>query len=236
MSNDYTIPIFIITKDRLKCLKQSIVSYRNCIKTPFEIIIHDNNSKFNKTIKYLEALESTGIKVYRNKKIYRNINDELVSVRYTIRDYFKTNYSPYYIVTDPDILFEDIRGDILEFYAHILKSTNVDVVGPALRIDNIPDYYPHKRKVLRHERKFWRYKKKICFKGDIYDCYHANIDTTFGMYRSKHVFSRPTAGLRTGTPYCAKHTDWYLNPKNLSRDQKYYKRQTYRISHWGKNI
>lgn len=231
------IPIFIITKDRLKCLRQAITSYREAIKTPFEIIIHDNGSTFNPTVKYLKSLESIGIKVYRNTKQYTSINEELLTVSKSIEDYLNKNRNtPYYIVTDPDIILDSTNGDILEFYAHVLNKTNVNVVGPALRLDNIPDYYPFKRKVLKHERKFWSSYRKIRFKNKKYICYNANIDTTFGMYRSSYKFSRPTFGVRVGKPYLAMHSDWYLEPGKLSRDQRYYSNKTYKISHWGKNI
>jgi len=231
------IPIFIITKDRLKCLRLAISSYRKFIKTPFEIIIHDNNSSYKPTLRYLKSLESIGIKIYRNTKPFNGINEELITVSGSIKDYLNNNKdTKYYIVTDPDIILDSVNGDILEFYIYILEKTGIDVVGPSLRIDNLPDFYPFKRKVIKHESKFWKNSKSITFKNNIYTCYNANIDTTFGMYKSSYEFSRPTIGIRTGSPYYARHFDWYINPKKLSGDQKFYINKTYKISHWCKNI
>ena len=51
------MPIFILSSDRLKVLEQSIRSYREQIKTPFEIVIIDFGTTFMPTLKYLKYLE-----------------------------------------------------------------------------------------------------------------------------------------------------------------------------------
>jgi hypothetical protein len=43
---------------------------------------------------------------------------------------------------------DDVNDDILDFYIHVLNTTGVNSVGPMLRIDDIPDYYPRKQMLL----------------------------------------------------------------------------------------
>lgn len=231
------IPIFIITKDRLTVLKESIESY-NQIATPFEIIIHDNRTTFPDTLDYLKGLEKNGIKVYWTKGCKRK-NTELNSVGRSVADFLKKNPAPYYIVTDPDVALDNVNGDILEFYADILKRHRV--VSPMPRMDDIPECYPLKNELRRR-----RLSKKperlheITYKGKIYLCRSIVIDTYFGMYRGNFPFQRKNFGVQTPPPYGSRHLDWYLDPNNLQPDQLYYIRQsgmrgnlTRSISKWG---
>ena len=66
------IPIFIITCDRLESLKTCIQSYKNCIKTPFEIVIIDFHTTYQPTLDYFKELEKEGIKIYKERKINDN--------------------------------------------------------------------------------------------------------------------------------------------------------------------
>jgi len=220
------IPIFIISSDRLKALKESIQSYYDCIKTPFEIVIIDFGTSYEPTREFLRHLQHEGKKVYWNEKIsYKgslNLIDEV------IQDYFKDHPVSNYVVTDPDIALDNVEGDVLEVYAYLLERFHkITVVGPMLRIDDIPDHYPLKGRVVcrslesryhLRRRMTTPYKEKnINIKYII-----ASIDTTFGMRRAGEGFWRHRWGLRVLSPYGARHLEWYLDPKNLTEDQKYY--------------
>ena len=75
------IPIFIITKDRVTCLKESIESYYLHINDEFEIVIHDNNSSFEGMLNYLAELKDNGIKVYKNTNVYKGTKKNIVRRR-----------------------------------------------------------------------------------------------------------------------------------------------------------
>ena len=229
-----TIPIFIITRDRLDVLLKCINSLKQ-IDTPYEIIIHDNLSTYEPLINYLKKeLLKNNLKVYWNKR------NELNDVKYTINDYFQKGCeSNYYIVTDPDIELLEIKNDILEFYMFLLETNlNIDVVGPMLEINDIPDFYPLKQKVIEsHTRQFWHKKPySIKFKNNNFEIQNAPIDTTFGMYRKNFSFHSWNHGIRTYKPYSAKHLDWYIDPKNLSPDQKYYLKSSTNVGHWSSSF
>jgi len=218
-------PIFIITCDRLETLKQSIKSYQDFIKTPFEIVIIDFGSSYGPTLEYLKNLEHEKIKVHWKEKIankrYFNIHiDEI------IQNYFKDHPISNYIVTDPDIVLDNVDGDILDVYAYLLGILPENfIVGPMLKIDDLPDHYPLKNIALYYERMFNIPNIKVNavqYKGKTIKYIFAKIDTTFAMNRAGTHWRRHRKAVRVLSPYAAKHLEWYLDPKNLTEDQKYY--------------
>lgn len=230
-----TIPIFIISCDRLEVLKQSIQSYCDFIKTPFEIIIIDFGSSYKPTIKYLKNLERKKVRIYWREKIMRKFH--LHSVDEVIQDYFKDHPESNYVVTDPDIALDNVKGDVLEVYAHLLKRLHkITVVGPMLKINDIPDYYPKKGDVInwemRHNPPIKRVKR-IQYEGKSVKYIPAHIDSTFGMNRAGMHWRRYSIAVRVLSPYSAKHLDWYLDSENLTPDQIYYmEHASEKITHW----
>ena len=230
------IPIFIITCDRLGALKQSIQSYHDNIASPFRIVIVDFGSTYGPTVKFLKHLESRRTRVYWRGKI--DSVGGLNSVNECVQDYFGWHPESNYVVTDPDIALDNVKGDILEVYSHLLKKLrNASVVGPMLRIDDIPDYYPQKERVVKdswHTNFHQREINTIEYgENEIINFVYAPIDTTFGMARAGKRWVRPMRGARVLSPYSARHLDWYLDPENLTPDQEYYmKNASNKIAHW----
>lgn len=155
-ASDDTIPIFVITCDRLTVTQQTIASFYREIAHPIEIVVHDNDSSYPPFLDYLDQLEAQGVRVVGSKK--RVAQAEMLNeVRGTVQQWYREHDAPYYVVTDPDIELEPGPGDILQFYAHLLrKHPGAQVMGPMLRIDDVPDSYPLKKEVLRrHTDQFW---------------------------------------------------------------------------------
>lgn len=228
------IPIFIIVHDRVQVLQKTIASIESQVKTPFEIILHDSKSTFPPCIAYLEELKEKGYRVFFNP-----VNDHK-RVRNSIQQYVKENPACTHVVlTDPDIELDDVKGDILEFYRHLSILYPTRVIGPMLRIDDLPDFYPHKKKVIAsHTRQFWRHTPRtVGWKQTQCKIQNAKIDTTFQLFPVA-LISRPfpREGIRCHAPYAARHLDWYLNPKTLSEDQIFYSKHASRIAHWGRSI
>lgn len=245
MEETQMIPIFIITCDRLGILKESIQSYHGCIKTSFEIVICDQGTTFPPTREFFKKLEFNGIKIYRwpeglndGKKMNLKRNDTKISE--DIQNYFETHPESNYVVTDADILLDNVNGDVLDIYAYFLeKLPQIAAVGPMLRIDNIPDCYPLKEELIsgkigRHKRFHSLEVNTIQYKHKTIKYVFAPIHTTFAMYRKGTQwkgYSRRS--IRIFAPYSAKHLDWYVNPKKLTEDQKYYMEHASReIAHW----
>lgn len=224
------VPIFIVTRDRLDVLLKSIESFKQ-LNTNYEIIVHDNLSTFKPLIDYLKNESDAG-----NLTVYWNKRNVLEDVGRSISDYYRKGCkSDFYVVTDPDIQLMDIEPDMLEFYIFILKKyQNITVVGPMLQIDDLPDHYPLKQRVIEsHTRQFWhKTPTHINYKGVDMQIQYAPIDTTFGMYRKSYSFKPLNSGIRTYKPYSARHLDWYIDPENLSPDQIYYLKSSSSVGHW----
>ena len=246
-------PIFIITCDRITALTTLLNSYRKVffsepIKSSYEIVIHDNGSTFPPMLTYLKSLTESGVKVYGYPPLQSK--EDLNKVNHTVQMYFSDREPSEYVVTDCDIILAGGKEslNILILYKRILEILpNINVVGPSLIIDDIPDYYPNKARVQSIHKKFWppTEKRKTLEvrpnKGDYYryrthsiSYIEAPIDTTFGMYRAGSEFKRHQSGIRTFSPYVAQHFDWYINPDNMTPDQEYYSKHCSRqITHWG---
>jgi hypothetical protein len=241
------IPIFIIVKDRTSVLQQSIESYQTKIKSPVEIILLDQESTYPGMIDFLKEKESEGIRVEYLKDILPTKRSKFPKIVSSVNAICAAMKVKYYVLTDPDIMFENIDGDILEFYTYFLeKNPGFEAIGPMLEIDDIPDYYPFKDEVFKQHQPFWDAtgklnvigSKKVIKYNDKSVTYQVSpIDSSFALRHTllqNEVYT--AAAVRTRTPYTAKHLDWYIDPDNMTEDQKYYieTANTHAgISHWG---
>lgn len=225
------IPIFIIVHDQYDILKKSVESYETQIDYPIEIVFHNVASKYFETLNYLKEKENEGYLVYHS-----SINRH-VSVKRSIENYLsKHPECEYIIITDPDIQLYNINKDIIQFYIHLLNTTNKVAVGPMLKIDDIPNYYPSKNFIVSmHGRGHWNQpKKSIEFNGNKYEYINTHIDTTFQLLRANKIPKKfpTTNSIRTLNPYAARHLDWYINPNNIMPCQLFYFFNTTGLSHW----
>jgi hypothetical protein len=239
------IPIFVIVKDRIKVLEQSMESWLTLIKSPIEIILLDQESTYPGMIEWLEEKKKEGMRVFRLKNTSPTKANKFPALGGPVRQVCSEMNVLYYVLTDPDIMFETVSGDILEFYTYFLETNkSFDAVGPMLTIDDIPDHYPLKAEVIKRHTPFWEASgnysvigkpQLIKYKGNIIQYQVSPIDTTFALRRlgTPPVYT-PNA-IRTRQPYTAKHLDWYIDPNDLSEDQKYYIETSLThkgISHW----
>jgi hypothetical protein len=229
------IPIFVITCDRLTVLKETIASFYRAIDRPIDLIIHDNHSTFLPMLAYLDALESLGITVVRHDQPADKV-DMLSNVRESVDGWYCKHDSPYYAVTDPDIELQDGTGKILDFYSYLLDThPEVNVVGPMLRTDDLPDYFPFKKDIIRGTLAEYGSRPSVyeTFDGHQYRTIGGAIDTTFGLYRKSFGFSRLNYGIQAFPPFACRHLDFYLDPNNLAEDQIYYMKHASELSHVG---
>ena len=229
------IPIVVISFNRLHALQRALESYRRLDRA--RIVIHDTGSTFPPLLDYLAGLQRTGAADVLLHQTAILSERHLNSVAGTVARAVRELRAEYYVVTDPDIEIDGAcPSDLLDLYAFLLSSVrDADVVGPMLRIDDLPHCYPLRQTVLtRQHDLFWhKAPTPVPWRSGQIAFQRAVIDTTFGMYRASYSFSRMTNGLRTYAPYWARHLDWYLDPDNLTDDQAWYLRTSSRASHWG---
>jgi hypothetical protein len=202
---NYNIPVFINTRDRLEPLKKLTKWLEE--EGMKNIIIIDNQSSYPPLISYL--------KNSRHKVLWlgQNIGHKAPWDSGAINFYAKN--TPY-IVTDPDVIPESASHGAIKHFIQILnKYKEYNKVGFGLRIDNIPDCYELKDKVIQWESKFW----EDPVERNLYD---ALLDTTFALYRPNTPYTIENA-LRTGGKYVAEHEPWYADSSAPSDEVKYYR-------------
>ena len=201
------IPIIINNFNRYTMLRQLI----ECLEKRGYNNIHviDNASTYPPLLEYYKSL---------NHNVFR-LDKNMGHLSFTKSGIYKRFKNRFFVYTDSDILLpEACPDDILEhFYDILTKTPYTGRVGCALRIDDIPDYYTNKKKVIEMESHFW--DRPI---GE--DKYLADIDTTFALYRPniKVGVSGVGKSIRVGGKYVGIHSPWYVDSKNLSEEENYY--------------
>ena len=137
----------------------------------------------------------------------------------------------YYIYTDSDVIpVDECPNDFIDHLFKLLKKYKyASKIGLSLRIDNLPDHYALKDKVIEWESKFYKFRNNDAL-------YLAPIDTTFALYRPRVGLSRSrfVECYRTSFPYQVEHIPWYSNSTNLSDEEKYYVNHCAQPTEWSK--
>ena len=210
-------------------------------KTPSDFknipIFINNYNRLTTTLKLIEALEKRGytnIHILDNKSTYPPLLEYYKNTPYQVH-FLEKNFgskafwksglwlkfvTSYYVYTDPDVVpIEDCPDDFLDhFYQLLKKYPKAHKVGFSLKIDDLPNSYDNKEKVIDWENRY--------FEKTIEDnVYIAAIDTTFALYRPFSKLGQRdhrTLSLRTGKPFQARHLPWYIDSKNLDEEERYY--------------
>jgi len=131
-----------------------------------------------------------------------------------------------FIVTDCDVVpDEGCPGDWPALLGELLdRFPNVAKAGLGLRIDDLPDHFAHKARVIEWETGVLDgvYAEGRARRGD--------IDTTLAMYRRYEPFALGPA-LRTVAPYMARHLPWYEDTANPTPEQAFYRKYA-EYGHW----
>jgi hypothetical protein len=215
----YKTPVFIISYNRLSFLAQ-IVEWLE--KAGFKnIYIADNNSTYPPLLDYLSKSPHN---VHMLDKNYGHL------VIWDCGEFDHILNNEFYIVSDCDILpIDECPKNAVEYFFSVLqKYENFTKVGFALKIDDLPDSYIMKEKVIEWEKQFWETEIEE-------GLYEAAIDTTFALYKPG-IFpgdSRWWRSIRSDFPYLARHLPWYQDTGNLSDEEKYYQGNLKEMStHW----
>ncbi|TWR25376.1 glycosyltransferase [Mucilaginibacter achroorhodeus] len=203
-----TIPIIIINYNQLHTVEMLINSLT--IRGYYNIHILDNNSDYEPLLAFYRTTNANVIRLNYN---YGHMALWRIS---TVNKKFSEGY---YAVTDADIVpDENCPDDFMSKFIDILdQHPGVTKAGFGLRIDDIPEHYQLKQKVIDWERKYWTTE----ISPGLYD---ADIDTTFALYRPYNnlIHRNFLSGIRTASPYLARHLSWYQCTDTLTNEQLHY--------------
>ncbi|QOW10880.1 hypothetical protein Q73A0000_11190 [Kaistella flava (ex Peng et al. 2021)] len=224
IKNHKSIPVIIINFNQLYYLKQLINFLQ---KRDFSnIVIIDNASSYKPLLEYYRKI--------KDKVVVESLENNLGHDVFFKNKKLQKKYGKgFYFLTDSDIipnekLPDDFATTMLNYLFKYYKRVNK--VGFAIDTQNIPDYYPLKEKVNIWEKRYWlaEIEKEV---------YFANIDTTFALYKPKYpktffkLFDFMT-GLRLAGNFTCKHGGWYIDPKNLTEENRYYIQTANKSSSW----
>ena len=206
-----SVPIFIISYNRLRCLKRLISWLEENGNT--NIIVVDNSSTYPPLLEYLDSLSYRVIRLNENKGylavwecgVFSDILDK-----------------QYFVVTDPDVLPSETCPDdaIMCFYNKLMEYPHITKCGFSLLIDDIPSDYPLRQSVVSLEKRYWE--------APLPDGsgYVAPIDTTFALYRPGIAPNDPRwlSAIRLAPPYAARHLPWYESAANDDEESVFYRK------------
>lgn len=224
LNNPLTIPVIIINYNQLFYL-QKLIDFLISREVK-NIIIIDNNSNYSPLIEYYDSIK-TRVKVLKQNENLGHL------VLWKERKIFKKYCKGFYVLTDADIVpNEKLDSDFLNRMLDVLiRYPEKTKVGFALKIDDIPDSYSLKEKVITWESKFWENP----IENDLYD---ADIDTTFALYWPKtdriinELYPSFFSAIRMGGDFVATHGGWYVDYKNLSEEQENYFKTSNNSNSW----
>ena len=209
-------------------------------------IIINNRNRYTHLMLLIEWLEKQGmtnIFIVDNESTYPPLLDFYAKTNYRVfrlnqnighLAFWKTGIikqfeNDYYIYTDPDVVpVKECPSDLIEFMMNQLKRyKQIEKIGIGLKIDDLPDHYSEKQKVIDWEQ-------NIVGKELIDNVFDARVDTTFALYRPYINGERwvPKA-YRTGGNYMARHLPWYENSSEPLEEDHYYRAHVRTgASHW----
>ena len=226
------IPVVIVSRDRLSCLKQLIDSLleRDCGKN---IYILDSDSEYIPLLKYYDEIEKKyKINIIKFKEnigpFYFLDNLSLFGHIHKCNNFFYTDCDCVPITETPKSFLDDIN-EMMMLY-------NLYNLGMFLKID---DVRPILYKNLKKQKTLQECEQSSCRTDSIiatdlkYNCkiYTAITDTTFKCinYRKckmfkkgRHYVTFKLANGRVGYPYEVRHLPWYYDLDNLPEDEKFY--------------
>ena len=213
------IPLIINTRDRYDPLVHLIEWSRECGHQ--RILLVDNDST---NPRLMELFNDPKIQVVRlGRNAMHKAPWESMAVRFAVKN------DPY-LLSDPDINFtsETPKNLIPKLVSLLNKYPDINKVGVALRIDNLPDSFAQKQEVIDWESRFW--SKDLEIEKDVYK---ADVDTTFALYRP-HTWWFLSPSARVAGPYTGIHEPWYQDSSNPTADFVYYSARASRnVSTWG---
>ncbi len=210
------VPVFINVRDRLNYLKLLLgwldwAGYRN-------ITLIDNGSTYPPIVEFLNACRHNTIRLRKN--LGHTVLWRLPQLREILA-------SQWFVYSDPDVVpGEHCPPNVVVLLYRLLRQFPLYLkAGLGLRLDDIPDHYHLKGKLIEWEESL--YGRQIAP-----DVFQADLDTTFALHRPRTPYAIGPA-MRLRGIYEARHLPWYANSAQPEEEELYYRSHTKRgITTW----
>lgn len=221
------VPIIIPTFNTPTYLKSMIGQLEGRGWT--NIIIGDNGSTYQPMLDLLDELSNTYHVVMWGKNLGPRV--------YTENKDICSRMPKYFIVTDPDLLFNpNMPSAAINKMRRITDTYRVSKVGLAIEIQDSEERerFFDADQVDRWEKNYWT--RKITQLPEVDDLYAAPIDTTFCLYNRDQFLSEidnvagkmtcNTSAIRIAGRFTCRHMGWWAE-QPLTKDEHEFYKQTH---------
>lgn len=186
------------------------------LNPPVYLTCRDRVSGLHGMVEWLEAAGCERIVFIDNDSTYEPLLDyydssphELIRLTENLgaRALWKADLAPSepYVLSDPDLELAGVPLDAVDHLAELMAHHGHAKAGLGLRLDDVPANMPS----LPWERRLLAPEPGDFWAGEIAPgVYDSLIDTTFALHAAGTGFQYEA--LRTGAPYLARHTPWYM--------------------------
>jgi hypothetical protein len=207
-------PIFILNFNRLEIGFRDLLAWLKRTGMT-RIAVVDNASTFPPLLDFYDSPAMNGIQIIHAGA---NLGYEAI---WKLGLHNLPSASSRYILTDPDIVPDtQCPLDLVRKMHEVADRYTPAKVGPALRVDNLPDCFAQRNYISGCEAPYWTRRLAP-------DCWSALIDTTFALYESGwERWPHCTHGaqhVRLDFPYVVNHIPWYEDSANPSVEACYYR-------------
>ena len=211
-------PIFINNRNHYTYLKELIDWLeRNGF---YNYYVIDNDSSYPPLLRYYDSvIKEKVIHLHRNVGHLSLWKERLINrVKHSFYVYTDSDVLPV-LQSNPNLLSGLYQA--LEQYEFALKA------GSALKIDDLPDHFALKSKVVQHEEQFWKNELQT-------NVYHAHVDTTLALYLPNYYweFRHWDKHIRVAGDCLVRHQPWYQDSRHLTEEQQYYVDHAVTHTHW----
>jgi len=220
---DGSMPILIPTFNLPSYLKIMIDQLESRGLTDY--IICDNNSTYPEMIEYLDSISSEGKNVVRFSK---NLGPRI----FCETKEFLSILPEYFIVSDPDILFnKEMPANFIKKMKRIVDTYDVSKCGLAIDIFNTRDKFFDGHDVDSWEGIYWQYP--VDKYQEVDDLYYAPIDTTFSLYKKSKLINEllstnagvtSTSSIRVAGRFTCEHMGWWRDQPLTEDEINFYKK------------
>jgi len=185
-------------------------------------IICDNDSTYPPMVEYLKELSKTR----RVASLGSNIGPRA----YAETPEFLAILPEYFIVTDPDLVFNDgLPKNFINKMKRIIDTYGVSKAGFAIDIDDTKEKFFDAAQVRRWEGTYWNNQIQTYEERD--PVYAAPIDTTFCLHKKSKVISElsrslrgitSTSSVRIAGRFTCEHMGWWKDQPLSKEEEDYY--------------
>ena len=185
-------------------------------------IICDNASTYQPMIDYLDSISE-------NERVVRF--DQNFGPRvFTERPEFLSIMPEYFIITDPDLVFNyNLPKNFISKMKRIIDTYDVSKAGFAIDIEDTKDKFFDYHQVKRWEGHYWVNKIEMYPEKDT--LYSAPIDTTFCLYKKDKLVKElvnnrngitSTSSIRIAGRFTCEHMGWWKEQPLTKEEELYY--------------